>query len=71
MGVGRGGGVLFHGGAELIEFAVVAGVLGSDAFGDGLRALELSSGIEETALFTAVKLETALGAFAVGIEAGA
>ena len=69
MGVGRGGDVFFHGGAELVEFAFVAGVFGSDAFGDVLRALELSGGIEEAALFATVELKSALGAFSVWIEA--
>jgi hypothetical protein len=68
--VRRGRGVFFDGGAELVEFAVVANVLGSDAFGDGLRALELRGGVEEPALFATVKLKAALGTFAVGIEAG-
>ena len=68
--VRRGRGVFFNGGAELVEFAVVASVLGSDAFGDGLRALELRGGVEEPALFATVKLKAALGTFAVGIEAG-
>ena len=68
--VGGGGGVLLDSGAELVEFAVVANVLGSDAFGDGLRALELRGGVEEPALFATVKLKAALGTFAVGIEAG-
>ncbi len=70
LGVGRGRGVFFDGGAELVEFAFVASVLGSDAFGDVLRALELRGGVEEPALLATVKLKAALGAFAVGIEAG-
>ena len=70
MRVGRGCGIFLDRGAELVELAVVAGVLGSDAFGDGLRALELRGRIEEAALFATVELEAALGTFAVGIEAG-
>ena len=54
LGVGRGGGVLFDGHAKFVELAVVLGVLGSDAFGNGLRALELGAGIEEAALLAAV-----------------
>ena len=67
--VRRGRGVFFNRGAEFVEFAVVAGVLGSDALGDGLRTLELRGGVEEAALFATVKLKAALGTFAVGIEA--
>ena len=70
LSVGRGRGVFFYRGAELIELAVVAGVFGSDALGNGLRAFELGGGIEEAALLTTMKLEAALGTFAVGIEAG-
>jgi len=67
--VGRGRGVFFDGSAKFVEFAVVPGVLGSDAFWDGLCALKLRGGVEEAALLATVKLETALGAFSVGIEA--
>ncbi len=70
LGVGGGGGVFFDGHAEFVEFAGVFGVFGSDAFGDGLGALELGAGIEEPALFATVKLKLALGALAVGVEAG-
>ena len=68
--VGRRRGVFFDGGAKFVEFAVVAGILGSDALGDGLRALELRGGVEEAALLATVELKTALGTFAIGIEAG-
>jgi hypothetical protein len=68
--VGRGRGVFFDGGAELVEFAIVADVFGSDALGDGLRAFELSGGVEVAALLTAVEFEAALGTLSVGIEAG-
>jgi hypothetical protein len=68
--VGRWRGVFFNGGAEFVEFAVVADVLGSDAFGDGLRALELRGRVEEAALLAAVEFETALGTLSVGVEAG-
>jgi hypothetical protein len=70
LSVGSGGGVLFDGHAELVEFAVVLRVLGSDAFGDWLRALELGARIEEAALLATVKLELALGTFAIGVETG-
>ena len=68
--VGRGRSVFLNGGAEFVEFAVITDVLGSDAFGDGLRALELRGGVEVAALLAAVKLKTALGTFSVGVEAG-
>jgi hypothetical protein len=68
LGVGSGGGVFFDGHAKLVEFAVVLGVLGSDAFRDGLRALELGAGIEEAALLATVKLKLALGTLSVGVE---
>jgi hypothetical protein len=61
--------VLFDGGAELVELAVVFAVFGSDAFGDGLRTLKLRAGIEEATLFAAMKFGIALGASAAGIEA--
>ena len=70
LGVGGRSGVFFDGHAKLIKLAVVLCVLGSDAFGDGLRALELGAGIEEAALFAAVKLKLAFGTLAVGVEAG-
>jgi len=70
LSVGSGGGVFFNGHAEFVELAVVFGVFGSDAFGDGLGALELGAGIEEAALFAAVKFELALGTLTVGIETG-
>ena len=68
LGVGGRSGVFFDGHAKLIKLAVVLCVLGSDAFGDGLRALELGAGIEEAALFAAVKLKLALGTLAVRVE---
>ena len=68
--VGRGRGVFFHRGAKFVEGAIVPDVLGSDAFGDRLRALELGAAVEEPALLAAVQLEIALGTFTVGIEAG-
>ena len=70
LGVGSGSGVFFNGHAEFVEGAIIFGVLGSDALGDGLRAFELDAGIEEAALFAGVKFELALGACAVGVEAG-
>jgi len=66
----RGSGVFFDGGAELVELAVVFAVLGSDAFENGLRTLKLRAGIEEAALFAAMKFGIALGTSAAGIEAG-
>src|SRR5580704_15009970 len=68
--VGRGSGVLFDGHAKFVELAIVLGVFVSDAFGDRLGALKLGAGIEEAALLAAVQVELALGAFAVGVEAG-
>jgi hypothetical protein len=41
-----------------------------DADLNGLRALELRAGIEETALLAAVEFEIAFGAFSVGIKTG-
>jgi hypothetical protein len=69
LGVGSGSGVLFDGHAKLIKLAVVLRVLGSDAFGNGLRTLELRAGIEEATLFATMKLKLALGTLAVGVEA--
>ena len=70
LGIGRGRGIFFYGGAKFVESAGVLAVFGRDAFGDRLRALELRAGIEEAALLAAMKFEMALGALAVGIEAG-
>ena len=64
------GGIFFDGHAEFVEGAIIFGVLGSDALGDGLRAFELDAGIEEAALFAGVKFELAFGACAIGVEAG-
>jgi hypothetical protein len=68
--IGRGRSVLFDGGAELVELAIVFAVFGGNAFRDGLRAFKLRAGIEEAALFAAVEFGVALGTGAVGIEAG-
>jgi hypothetical protein len=70
LGVGSWSGVFLDGHAELVELAIVLGVFGSDALGDGLRTLELGAGIEEAALLAAVKLKLTLGTLAVGVEAG-
>ena len=63
-------GVFFNGHAEFVKLAIVLRVLGSDALGNGLGALELRAGIEEAALLAAVQFKLALGTFAVGVEAG-
>jgi hypothetical protein len=68
--VGGGSSVLFNGHTKLVKLAVVLCVLGSDAFGDGLRALELGAGIEEAALLATVEFKLALGTLAVRVEAG-
>ena len=69
LGVRSRGGSFFNGHAEFIEGAIVLGVLGGDALGNGLRAFELDAGVEEAALFAGVKFELAFGAFAIGVEA--
>jgi hypothetical protein len=69
LGVRSWRGVFFYGGAEFVERAVVADVLGRDALLDWLRALKLRAGIEEAALLATVQLEAAFGALAIGIEA--
>jgi hypothetical protein len=68
--ISGGCGVFFDGHAKFVKGAGVLRVFGGDALGDGLRAFELRAGVEEAALLAAVKLETALGALAVGIETG-
>jgi hypothetical protein len=70
LGVGGWGGVLLYRGAEFVEGAIVFGVFGSDALGNGLRTFKLGAGVEEAALLAAVQLELAFGALSVGIEAG-
>src|SRR5574341_1424960 len=69
---GNGGrsGVLFDGHADREKGAVVAGVFGKDALGDGLGTLEAGTGVEIHALLTGVQLDAATGAFALGVEAG-
>ena len=67
--VGRGGGIFFDGGAEFVELAIVFAVFGRDTFWDGLGAFKLRAGIEEAALFAAMKFGIALGAGALSIEA--
>jgi len=69
LGIRGGGGVFFDGHAEFVKLAVVLGVLGSDALGDGLGALELRAGIEETALLATMQFKLALGTLTIGIEA--
>ena len=68
--VGRGGGIFFDGGTEFVELAIVLAVFGRDAFRDRLGAFKLRAGIEEAALFAAVKFGIALGTRALGVEAG-
>jgi hypothetical protein len=70
LGVRSGGGIFFDGHAKFVEGAIIFCILGSDALGDGLRALELDAGIEEAALLARVKFELAFGACAVGVETG-
>jgi hypothetical protein len=70
LGVRSWRSVFLDGHAEFVKLAVVLGVLGSDAFGYGLRALELGAGIKEATLLATVELKLALGTLAVGIEAG-
>jgi len=67
---GGRGCVLLDSHAKLVELAVVLCIFGGDAFRDRLRALELGSGIEETALLAAVQLEFAARARPVRIKAG-
>src|SRR6266403_1708830 len=66
--VGRGCGVLFDGGAKLVERAVVLGVLGRDAVRNGLGTLKLSAAIEEAALLATVQFKSALGTLTVRIK---
>lgn len=68
--IGGWRGVFFHRSAKFVKGAGVFPVLGRNAFGHGLRTFELRAGIEEAALLAAVKFELALGALAVGVEAG-
>src|ERR1700704_132395 len=70
LGVRGGGGILFYCVANFVECAVILRVFGSDALGNGLGALELGAGVEESALFAAVQFHLAFRAFTVGIEAG-
>jgi len=68
--IGGGRGVLFDGGAEFVELAIVLAIFWSDAFGDRLGTFKLRAGIEEAALFAAMEFGIALGAGAAGVEAG-
>lgn len=67
--VGGGRGVFLDGGAKFVEGAVVFRVLGRDALGDGLGALELGGAVEETALLTTVELQSAFWTLTVGVKA--
>jgi len=67
--VSGGSGIFFDGGAEFVKLAIIFAVLGSDAFGDGLRAFELGAGIEEATLLAAVEFGVALGAGTAGVKA--
>ena len=68
LSIGGWRGIFFDGHAEFVKGAGVLGVLGRDAFRDGLSAFELRAGIEKAALFAAVQFELALGTRAIGIE---
>src|SRR5215813_5857300 len=70
LNITRRCGVFLDGHAELVELAVVLGVLRRNAFRNGLRAFELCPGIEEAALLAAVQLKIALGTLALRVEAG-
>ena len=70
LGISSRRGVFFDGHAKFIESTGVPCVLGRNAFGNRLRALELRARIEEPALFAAMKLEIAFGTLTIGIEAG-
>jgi hypothetical protein len=68
--VGSRSGVFLDSHAKFVKLAAVFGVLGGDAFGNGLRTLELGRAIEEAALLAAVKFEIALWTLAVRVKAG-
>ena len=70
LGIGGWGGVLFYGGAETVEGAIVFYIFGSESFRDRLGAFEAGASVKEAALFAAVELELALGAGALGVESG-
>jgi hypothetical protein len=54
LGVGGWSGVFFYRGPNFVEGAIIFCVLGSDALGNGLGALELGARVEEAALLAAV-----------------
>ena len=60
--------ILFNRHAELVEFAVVLGVLRRNALRNRLRAFKLRSRIEKSALFAAMQFRLALRTLPVGIE---
>jgi hypothetical protein len=68
LGVGSWRGIFFNRHSKLVELAVIFRVLGRDALGDRLGALELRSTVEEPALFAGMQFELALGALSVGVE---
>ena len=68
--IGSRRGIFFDGHAKFVKGAGVLDVLGRNAFGDRLGALESGSGIEKAALLATVELELALGTLAIGIKPG-
>ena len=65
----RGGDLAGDGDAWREEFALVAGVLGRDAEGDRLEALEAGGGLKVSAELAAVEVGIAFGAGALEVDA--
>ena len=62
--------VFFHGHSNLKELAGVLGAFFKNWLGDRLRAFPLNASIEVDALFAAMQLESALGAWPIYVEPG-
>ena len=62
--------ILFYGGPELIERAIVLSILGRNSRRDRLCAFKLRAGIEKTALLATVQFEIALRTLPVRVESG-
>jgi hypothetical protein len=61
-------GILLYRSPEFVERALIPGVFGRNPGRNRLRALELRSGIKETALLATMQFKTAFRTFSKGIE---
>jgi hypothetical protein len=65
-----GRGVFFHSHSNLEELAIVLRAFFQDRLGNRLRAFPLNGSVEVDALFAAMQLKSALGAWSINIKSG-